>query len=66
VLNIYEIDSGRGIYWEVWQDTPGEAWQDEYIITIETGTQLNEYINDLDENGEDYILHTLEEDDAVV
>jgi hypothetical protein len=66
VHNVYEIDSGRGIYWEVWKDAVGQAWQDEYVCTIETKTELNEYLHNLSEEDADYIVHALEESDAVV
>jgi hypothetical protein len=61
VIHIYEIDSGRGIYWEVWKDIIGEAWGEKYIRTLEDENEMNLYLDILREQGSDFVIHTLEE-----
>jgi methyl coenzyme M reductase alpha subunit len=61
VIHIYEIDSGRGIYWEVWKDIIGEAWGEKYIRTLEDENEMNLYLDILRDQGSDFVIHTLEE-----
>jgi hypothetical protein len=61
VIHLYEIDSGRGIYWEVWKDIIGEAWGEKYIRTLEDENEMNLYLDILREQGRDFVIHTLEE-----
>jgi hypothetical protein len=62
MIHIYEIDSGRGIYWEAFREIPGEAWQDEFVCTLE-GNEYEEYLSNLRYLGEDFVIHSLEEYD---
>ena len=62
MIHIYEIDSGRGIYWDVFQDIPGEPWQDDYLCTLE-GNEYDEYLNNLRDEGADFIIHGIDEYD---
>jgi len=63
VTHLYEIDwGGEPFYWEVWKDAIGQAWQDEYICTLEAN-DLEEYLDKLRSDGLDFVLHTQEEYD---
>jgi hypothetical protein len=63
VIHIYEIDSGRGIYWEVWKDIIGEAWGEKYIRTLENNDELDLYVEILQAEGLDFVIHTVLEYD---
>ena len=55
-MHLYEIDSGRGIYWEVYDENH------DYLASL----PLNAFDQLLDHyraNGVDFVLHTLEEYD---
>jgi hypothetical protein len=60
VIHLYEIE-GHGTYWEVWKETPGEAWQDSFCRTLEDENEMNLYLDILREQGSDFVIHTLEE-----
>jgi len=63
VIHLYEIDWGaEPFYWEVWQDTIGEAWGEKYICTLEEN-ELEGYLDNLRSDGVDFVLHTQEEYD---
>ena len=67
MLHIYEIDSGRGeIYYDVFQQHPYKAWQDDYTCTLENKAELDIYLHECRKQELDFIIHTLEEYDAVV
>jgi len=61
--HIYEIDSDRGIYWEVWDQITGEPWADRFLQTLETKEQFDLYLDILREIGVDFVVHTLAEYD---
>lgn len=57
MMHIYEIDSGRGHnVWEVYEQHPYKAWSDTHIETLNNPTDLNDYIDNLESDGYDYIL----------
>ena len=59
MLHIYEIE-GHGTYWEVWRDAPGEPWQDEYLLMLEND-EIDAYLSSIKAEGENFVVHTLEE-----
>ena len=64
--HVYKIDSGRGIYWEVWQEVPGIPWGDTYCDTLETQEDLKLYIDNMKSQGLDFVIHPLEVEDDYV
>jgi hypothetical protein len=62
MIHIYEVE-GHGTYWEIWQETPGEAWQDSFCRVLENQNELDLYLDICRSNGLDFVLHTLEEYD---
>lgn len=67
MLRIYEIDSGIGeISYDVFQQHPYKAWQDDYLLTLENKDELNIYLDQCRKQELDFIIHTLEKYHAVV
>ena len=52
MIQLYEIDSGRGIYWESYDS------QYEHLCSIEVN-ELEEYLDKLYADGVDFVLHEI-------
>lgn len=63
MMHLYEIDSDRGIYWEVYKNHPYESWQDQFVRDLENQNEFDLYLDILRESGVDFVLHTLKEYD---
>lgn len=58
--HIYEEEDENGyVYWEAYQDYPGEPWADTYICTIPTREDLDNLLDKWRADGVDFIIHEL-------
>jgi hypothetical protein len=63
MIHLYEciIDSSDDQeyrYWEVWEDHPYEAWQDEFITEVDHD-ELEKTLDNYRADGLDFVLHEL-------
>lgn len=56
MMHLYEIDSGRGIYWEVYDH------EYDYLASLPQNA-FDQLLDHYRANGVDFVLHTLEEYD---
>lgn len=60
--HIYEIDSDRGIYWDVFDQDPQGDWS-HFVRDLQNQNEYNFYLDFLRECGVDFVIHTKEEYD---
>jgi len=60
MIHIYEVE-GHGIYWEAWKHDPILPYQDDLILSLYTPEAYAWYIDALQFDGVDYVIHSLEE-----
>lgn len=61
--HIYQIDSDRGMYWEVYKDNPENSYIDYFMRDLQDQNEFDLYLDFLREWGVDFVIHTLEEYD---
>jgi hypothetical protein len=59
VIHIYECNDGATTYWEIYKTIIGEGWGEKYIRTLENKNEFDLYVEIIEAQGLDFVIHTL-------
>jgi hypothetical protein len=59
VIHIYECSDGATTYWEIYKTIIGEGWGEKYIRTLENKNEFDLYVEIIEAQGLDFVIHTL-------
>lgn len=63
MIHIYECNDGATTYYEVYKTVIGEGWGEDYLLTLDPENELDLYLDIIQAQGLDYVIHTLKEYD---
>ena len=59
MIHIYECNDGATTYWEIYKTIIGEGWGEKYIRTLENKNEFDLYVEIIEAQGLDFVIHTL-------
>jgi hypothetical protein len=59
MIHLYECSDGASTYFEIYKTIIGEGWGEKYIRTLDSGNEIDLYIDILKAKGLDFVIHTL-------
>jgi hypothetical protein len=59
MIHVYECNDGATTYWEIYKTIIGEGWGEKYIRTLENKNEFDLYVEIIEAQGLDFVIHTL-------